>query len=137
MPILATDPIDWELNDDFQLIIPIRYVSGLKAVRQAARIRIKMAAGEWFLNLGIGVPWLPTPDGVVTDQQAILGDAPFDEAKAVNAIRLELLTIPALIEVTDIRATFDNAERRMAVVWSARTQFGDISVDTVDLELAA
>ncbi len=137
MALQATDPVDWELDDNFQLIVPIRYVSGIKAVRQGARLRIKLAAGEWYLNLGIGVRWLATPDGAVTEQQAIFGDSAFDEGKAVNEIRRELLTTPGLIAVTSIRASINNAERRISITWSARTQFGDIAADTVDLELAA
>ncbi len=133
---LATDPIDFELDDDFQLIVPIRFVSGLAAVRQGVRIRLRMARGEWFLNLDVGVPWDPTDDGVVTEDQAILGNPRFDSGLINSAIRRAIERTPNVIQVTEIRSSFDNGARAVTVTWSARTAFGDLQDDTLALELA-
>lgn len=133
---LASDPIDWAMDDDFQLLIPIRFVRGLAAVRQGVRVRLSMARGEWFLNLDTGVPWLPTDDGVVTVEQAILGNPRFDAGFVNEAIRRVIERTPNVIQVTEIRSSFDNEARTATVTWSARTAFGDLQDDTLALDLA-
>ncbi len=133
---LATDPIDFELDDDFQLIVPIRFVRGLAAVRQGVRIRLSMARGEWFLNLDIGVPWHPTDDGVVSEDQAILGSARFDQDAINSSIRRVIERTPNVVQVIEIRSVLGNSSREVTITWSARTAFGDLQDDTLALELA-
>ncbi len=134
---LATDPIDWALDDDFQLIVPIRYLRGLPAVRQGVRVRLMMAKGEWFLNLDVGVPWHTTDDGTVPEGQQILGNARFDSGLVNDAIRRSIARAPNILEVTDVRSVLDDETRILTITWSARTAFGDLQDDTLALELAA
>jgi len=44
--MLETDPVDWKLDDDNDLIIPLRYTKGIQAVLQGIRIRLQLWRGE-------------------------------------------------------------------------------------------
>lgn len=130
-PLLETDPRDWALDEKNNLIIPIRYLRGLPAIRQAARVKLSLAKGEWFLNIDLGQPWLETDDGTVSRSDAILGDGQFDPVKATRSMRFSLESIRGVRQVTDIRSSFAGDTRTVGVVWSADTQFGPIVEDAV------
>lgn len=130
-PLLETDPRDWALDRNNNLIIPIRYLRGLPAILQAARVKLSLAKGEWFLNIDLGQPYLETEDGTVSRSEAILGDGQFDPAKATRSMRFSLESIRGVRQVTDIRSSFAGDTRTVSVVWSADTQFGVIVDDAV------
>lgn len=128
---LITDPIDWEIDEDNQLIIPIRYVTGLKAVVQAIRVRLQLWRGEWFLNLAAGMPWLTSEDGVtVTDAQAILGEQ-YDPIKIRSAIRSEILAVANVVDIPELTTEFDGESRVLTVRFRVLTRFGETPSDVI------
>jgi hypothetical protein len=132
MALLETDPIDWELDENNDLIIPLRYTSGIEAVAQGIRIRLQLWRGEWFLDLDAGIPYLPTEDGAVTEQAAILGQR-FDSVKARTAFRREILSTPGVVDIPELRITFDGPTRTLAIEFRAKTAFGDTDLEVITL----
>jgi hypothetical protein len=116
---LANEPIDFKLDADGDLVVPIQFVSGLEAVAQGIRVRLKLFRGEWFLNLDEGVPYF----------EDLLGRK-FDRARAREIIRTELLKSPGVVEITSLTADFDGQTRALSVDWAVRTEFGDTSGQT-------
>jgi hypothetical protein len=138
---LVTDPIDWALDPvtgDLPATGSIAYTTGLPAVVQGAKIRLRMFAGEWFLNLAQGMPWLQRLDGSVTAAQAILGQK-FDRLKTLQALRDQLLGnaaknisgVPGILSLVSLDCTFDNISRTLTITWQARTAFGDTNLNTL------
>jgi hypothetical protein len=138
---LLTDPIDVFIDPATGDITPsgsINFTSGIAAVIQGATIRLKMFAGEWFLNLAQGVPYLERADGTVTRDQALLGQK-FDAAKAIRAFRDQLLGspergiagVPGILSLTQLDVSFDDPTRTLTITWQAKTAFGDTNLNTL------
>lgn len=127
--MLITDPVDWELDDDNDLIIPLRYTSGLAAVAQGARIRLNMIRGEWFMDLDLGIPWME--NDTVPAEQAILGEQ-FNKAKAIAAVRTMLLLTPGVRSIKSLEIDWDNSARTMTVTWELTTEWGDTEPDSLE-----
>lgn len=137
MAILSTDQIDMyvdPLTGDIPPTGDIPMTSGIAAVVQGARIRLRMFKAEWFLNLDQGVPYLER-EGVPA-AQAILGQK-FNKTKALNAFRDALLGtettsgVPGIVELLQLNVVFDGRARTMTVIWQARCEFGDTPPDTL------
>lgn len=112
--VLPTDPQDWETDPQTEdLIIPIRYVSGAKAVAQRCRIQLKMYMGELFFDRRAGTPWLE--NDFVTASEAIMGDA-FDRTQVDAAVRRILLSILYVSLVKSVVSTFVSDTRTMNIV---------------------
>lgn len=143
MTLLITDKVDIKVNPltwDIPAQGNLTMTSGVDAVVQGATIRLKMAAGEWFLNLAQGVPWIARPDGSVTQDQAILGSK-FDRAKAIRAFRDQLLGnagagiagVPGIVALPVLDVAFDGPSRTLTVTWRASTAFGDTDLNTLPI----
>jgi hypothetical protein len=130
--VLEADPIDWKLDDDNDLIIPLSYTSGIEACLQGIRIRLQLWRGEWFLDLDAGMPYLPTEDGAVDERAAILGQK-FDSIKTRVAVRKEILSTPGVVDVPELRTTFDGPTRTLAIEFRAKTAFGDTDLEVITL----
>lgn len=131
MALLITDPVCFarspETND---LAFPFRLVSGLEAVAIGIRTRILLCRGEWFLDLDLGVPYLP--DGTsVPARDAILGQR-FDPIKTRAAFLRAILATPSVLDVPTLTLAFDGPSRNLKVTWVARTAFGDTDPDSLD-----
>lgn len=114
---------DWELDDDGDLIIPLRYTTGLKATAQGIRIRIQMFKGEWFLDQDLGVPYLESD--TVAESDAILGQK-FNETRALNAFRSIIAATPGVESILALAVSFDRSTRTLSVEWRVRSSFGVI-----------
>lgn len=126
--MLITDPICFARRADGQLEIPLRLASGIEAVVIGVRSRLLLFAGEWFLDLAAGIPYLPTAGS--DERIAILGQH-YDAAKARAAFRREILASPGVVEVTELLTSFAGATRSLSVRWRARTAFGDTPTDVL------
>jgi hypothetical protein len=131
--MLSTDPIDLLLDPstgDLVVQADLALSSGLGAVVQAARIRMAMIAGEWFLDLDAGLPYFER-DGVDASR-AIFGQR-FDQDKALRAFRDALEGTPGVVAIAQLDVAFDVRSRAMTVTWRATTSFGDTPIDTLAL----
>jgi hypothetical protein len=113
--------VDWELDDDGDLIMPLRYTLGLAAVAQGLRIRVQMFKGEWFLNLDEGLPYLENDSVAETD--ALFGQR-FDKAKALSAFRRVITATPYVESILSLGVTFDGATRTLNVEWRVKSALG-------------
>lgn len=133
MPVLLeSDPRCFARDERNDLIVPRRLARGMEALLILCRTRLYLWRDEWFLDRDIGMPWLETPDGVVTEQDAILGQA-FDAAKTARAVRRELLAVTGVIDVPELRCTFDGETRTLSIEFRVRAAFGDSELVTVAL----
>lgn len=129
MAVNSTDTLIWRRDDCGDIVIPFQRSSGLEAVASLVRAAINLFVGEWFLNIDTGTRWLPTPDGTVTEQQAILGSK-YDSGKIRAELRRSILKVTAVRSVTSIKTTFDGGERTLSVDAFVRSAFGDVQVST-------
>lgn len=140
MAILSTDEIDIALGTDGDIPATgdLTMTTGVNAVMQGARIRLRLVAGEVFRNLDLGVRYYER-DGVLA-RDALFGQK-FDRAKALREFRRALLGdkslgiegVPGLVELTKLECDFVTSTRTLNVTWQARTEFGDTPADTLDL----
>jgi hypothetical protein len=132
--LLETTPVVFALDEDGDLIIPLRRLAGIPAVVQGVRTRLLMFRGEWFLNLGQGVPWMRNE--TVSQREAILGSK-LDRAKAHAAVREQILATPGINRILALRSSFDPATRSLTITWRANTVFGDTDPDTLTIAVEA
>lgn len=116
------DPIDWELDDNNDLIFPLRYVRGNAAIAQRLRVKFRMARGEWFANGDAGFPMLE--NDFVTSAQAVMGDQ-FDRTKAEAIFRREALLVIGVSRVLTMQVTFSPSTRELDVNGNVLTVYGD------------
>lgn len=113
--------VDFELDDDGDLIIPLRFTRGLGAVAQGIRIRMQMFKGEWFLNLDTGIPYLENDS--VTEAEALLGQR-FEQVKALAAFRKAIESAPYVQKILALAVSFDGSTRQMTVEWRVQSALG-------------
>lgn len=128
--LLSTDVVVFARTANGDLELPLRGATGLEAASIGIRTRLLMIRGEWFLDLDAGVPYLPTEDGVVPEDQAILGQE-FDPIKTRAAILDAILDTPGVFDVPWLRLDFNRTTRVLNINWIARTQFGDTEPDSL------
>lgn len=131
--MLLTDPIDLLTNavtNDIVITTDLALTSGIAGVMQSVRIRLATFAGEWFLDLDLGVPFFER-DGV-SRTRAIFGQK-FDQTKAINEFRKIILSTPGIVSVTKLQVSFVGTTRAMTALWQAQTAFGDTPVDSLSL----
>jgi len=107
--LLLDDDGDLVLGADFQM------TTGLAAVAQDIRLRIRLFRGEWFRNVDHGVPW----------EQEILGHKPTME-RLYSIFRTVIF---GSFEVQSIRSlTIElSSTRVLTVVWEVHSTFGIIA----------
>lgn len=124
---LSNDAVDLLLGTDNDLVVTddLQFVSGIAGVAQMCRIAVQMFAGEWFLDLDVGVPYW----------DAILGQSP-DVAMlaARSGFRDELLKVDGVVALLFLNVDFSDAKTRtLTVSWQVRTSLGDTPVDSLTL----
>ena len=132
MTILSTDVICSAIDPitgDFVYLNGRRVLAtGIGAVVQGIRRRINIVAGEWFLDLDLGVRWFERSG--VSATAAIFGQK-FDATKADAEIRRAILATPAVTSVLRLDVLFVGVTRGCSITWQARCAFGDTPVDTL------
>lgn len=133
--MLESDPVTIRTDAAGDLVITngrTSLASGLDAAVIGATTRMRLILGEWFLNLGVGVPWLEREG--VSAARAILGQR-YNAAKLRSEMRRAILRTPGIVAITRLEVTFDTATRTATVTWRARCAFGDTDLNV--LEVAA
>lgn len=130
--ILSTDPIDWLLDNNGDLVIPLQHVRGIDAVRQGIQVRLRMIRGEWFLNLDEGVAWLD--NDVVAPDEAILGNL-FSDALLRAEARKAILKTPGVDTINSLQSSFDPTTRAGSVTFDVTAVFGDTVADTLAIKV--
>lgn len=111
--VLPTALMDWELDvDTHDLLVPIRYVFGSKAVAQRCRIALKMFVGELFSDRAAGTPWIA--NDFVSESEAIMGDE-FDRSQVNAGVRRKLNSIAYVQSVTSVSSAFDSETRTLDI----------------------
>lgn len=135
MPLLITDPIDWELDTvthDLVITTDLQWVSGTDAVAQGCKVVLGMIEGEWFADLDEGVPYLER-DGVDASR-ALLGQK-FNPEKARASMRPELLSVPGVTAINYLNPSFNGKTRAMDVDFEVDTEFDDTVADSLTRQL--
>lgn len=133
MPLLKNDPVTLKFGTDGHLDVLAMgsrnaFDSGLTAVVTGVRTRLRLIAGEWFLNLDAGVPWYERSG--VNPENVILGSK-YDDARLRGPILRAILHTPGVIRVTALTIQFESATRSVSITWQARCAFGDTPADTL------
>lgn len=98
MTDLALDPVTRDL------ILPVRLVAGAERVAQSVGIRLRAWRGEWFLDLGHGVPYI----------QEIMGKNIRPEM--VEAVlRAQILDVQGVKSIKSFRIEINNQTRVASV----------------------
>ena len=92
-------------------------VDSPQAVAQAILTRLSLWAGEWFLDLTEGTPWM----------QQILGKPRQPGSNPDTAIRTRILGTPYVRRITDYASAYNSTTRRWAVACQVYTAFGQVT----------
>ncbi len=122
--MLSTDPLDFLLDDDGDLVVTtdVAFTSGIEGVAQLVRTRIQTFRGELFQDVDFGVPYW----------QDLLGQK-FDIVRARAAFRDIILKTPGVLGLVTYSVEFDGPTRTLHVTWSVRTLFGDTTEETLEI----
>lgn len=116
---LSTDKIDLKIGTDGDLELSatdLQFTSGVEAVAQGIRIRLRTFRNEWFLNLDTGVDWFGS----------ILGQK-YNATRVRSEIRDVILDTENDIEITRLDVDYNGQTREVTIGWEVRTTFGDLS----------
>jgi len=120
---LLNEAIDLAIGTDNDLVVDadLQFVSGIAAVAQMCRIAVQMFAGEWFLDLDVGIPYW----------DEILGNNPTEASLlAREAFAKELRAVNGVLDILSLNVTFDNAaSRTLTVSWQVQTALGNTPTD--------
>lgn len=133
MALLSTDRVDWKLDEaTHDLVVPIQWTTGVDAVAQRLRIKLRWFRDEWFADRDLGVRYLEG-DSVKADE-AILGNR-FDEARARAEYLEQITTTPNVIAVPMFEVSFDGRTRRLSVRCRVQVSFADIGETSVEVNV--
>jgi hypothetical protein len=122
---LANDAVDLLLDGDNDLVVTtdLEFARGTEGVAQLCRIAVQTFAGEWFLDLDVGIPYWEQILGANPEAAIIAARAGFHD---------ELLATDGVTQLLVLNATFDNAQSRaLTVEWQVGTATGDTVQDTL------
>lgn len=121
---LSTDSIDMLIGPDNDLVVDsdLHLVGGVDGVAQLCRVAVQMFAGEWFLDLDLGIRYWDSILGVDGDR-----------ARQVAAadLRATLSAVSGVLRVVSLDVKFDGATRTLTATWQVSTANGDTPLDTL------
>lgn len=116
MDDLQLDPATGDLLIDEMCIY---LVKGADRVRQNLDVKLKIWAGEWFLDTEFGTPYL----------EKILGKQITLNA-ALAALKKSILEVADVDRITSFKPNFDRRNRRLTVDFECHTPYGLIRTTT-------
>lgn len=96
----------------------MQFKRGPAATTQGIYHRLRLFAGEYFLDVADGTPWF----------QSILGKAPQDIAEI--ALKRRIVSAPGVVALTEFRLGSDRTQRRLSV------QAGVLDVNNAAVQVA-
>jgi hypothetical protein len=111
--------IDFALNN-FDLAIQnndLIMIDGAERVRQHLQIKLRLWAGEWFLDTEFGTPYLTD----ILGKQISLG-------ASVAALKKSILEVDGVQTITRFDYTFNRSARNLDVDFDVQTQYGNLNI---------
>jgi hypothetical protein len=108
--------IDFALDDSGDLAIvnnDLVMIDGAERVRQHLQIKLRLWAGEWFLDTEFGTPYLSD----ILGKQLSLGGA-------VAALKKSILEVDGVQTITRFEYNFNRASRSLSVDFDVTTPYG-------------
>lgn len=118
--VIISSMLDLLLTADHDLdtsALDLQMVDAAGQVAQQLKIKLKLWAGEWFLDTEFGTPYL----------QEILGKQ-LTLSGALAAIRTSILEVEGVRQILRFDYNFSNATRVLTVDFEVDTPFGLIEV---------
>lgn len=97
--------------------LDLRLLTGADLVRQQLLIKLRLWAGEWFLDTEFGTPYI----------QQVLGKQ-LTLSGAVAAIRRSILEVDNVTSITSFSYAFSRIDRSLSVTFEVSTPFGLVEV---------
>lgn len=94
------------------------------AVKEAIQCRLKLFIGEYFRDVGEGVPWFEQTDG----SQGILNKG-FNMAQVESILKQRILDTDGVLKILKFSAQYSIETRRYTVQTTVYTKFGSIEVN--------
>jgi hypothetical protein len=108
--------IDFTLDADGDLAIvnnDLTMVDGAQRVRQHLQIKLRLWAGEWFLNTEFGTPYIAD----ILGKQISLG-------ASVAALKKSILEVDGVQTITRFDYQFNRSARSLSVDFEVKTPYG-------------
>lgn len=121
---LSTDSVDILLGPDNDLVVDedLHLVGGIDGVAQLCRVAVQMFAGEWFLDLDLGVRYWDVILGVDGERARLAATADF---------RAVLSAVPGVLRIVRLDVVFDGRTRTLTATWQVSTSLGDTPLDSL------
>ena len=97
--------------------LDLSVIKGADRVRQNVLIKLKLWAGEWFLDTEFGTPYI---EQVLGKQISLSG--------AVAALKKSILEVNDVDRITSFKYSFDRAARSLSVDFECATKYGLIRI---------
>ena len=115
MKDLTLDPFNHDLLiTNFDLST----VDDVDQITQNLGIRLRFFLGEWFLNIGVGVPYY----------QSILVKSP-NQINVESALKSEIINTVGISEILSFASQYDNRTRQFSLQFSALSDAGPIIIE--------
>ena len=102
---------------------PTAALTNLQACQQAIYTRLELFLGEWWEDLGLGLPVFQSMLGQLGSQQGL--------AAMQLAVQQNVSGAPYVTAVTSVDATFNNVTGALSITVTAQTVFGVVTVTVV------
>jgi hypothetical protein len=110
--------MDLALDTDGDLAIDAGdayYLTGVDAIAQHIKIKLRFFLGDWFLNPDEGMPYYDTVLGVKNPS-----------ISAVRALfRKAIVSTPGIVELQNLTLDYDTSARTLAVDFTAKCSDGE------------
>lgn len=93
---------------------------GTPALLQRVRVAVLLWLGEWFLDVSSGTDW-----------RQVFDAKPPDAERAQGLLRSRILSVSGVLSVESVSASFDSAERRLTLSYTATGDNGEALADTL------
>ena len=113
--------IDIKVDENREFVIvngDLVLIDGGEALQQKLSIKLKFVLGEWFIDVGYGIPypeyiWVKNPDLTVIE----------------SLLKAAILEEPGVKELKTFSMNYQPQQRRLDVSFSVDTDFGTLSLE--------